>query len=214
MKLITVLKLGGDFSRDHVLRLRDQVYSHADIDFVCLTDCPETLKMDEAVTLLHGWPGWWSKIEIFRVIGPAIYVDLDTTVVGPLDSLVHVAAAQEFVVLRDFNPQQRLMGSGLMAWRGDMSFVYDQFVETGPERVMDACRTPENWGDQAWIEKVTAEHSGVTRRFWQDLRPGAVVSYKKHVAGRGVPAGARVVCFHGPPRPWQVPEVRVALEGR
>jgi hypothetical protein len=53
---------------------------------------------------------------------------------------------------------------------------------------------------------------------WQDVLPGQVVSYKihvqldpkkgKHIGNGLVPAGTRVVCFHGQPRPWAVPELR------
>jgi hypothetical protein len=48
---------------------------------------------------------------------------------------------------------------------------------------------------------------------WQQLLPGQVVSYKAHVrksthamySGNGtVPDGARVICFHGRPRPREI----------
>ena len=67
-------------------------------------------------------------------------------------------------------------------------------------------RTAGHGGDQRVIERVMAGRA----TFWDDVVPGQVVSYKVHCRA-GVPAGARVVCFHGRPKPWD-PGVR--LEAR
>lgn len=187
-RIVTVLKSGGEYRSEHVDRLRAQCARFApDAEFVCLDD--ERLE--------HSWPGWWSKIETFRIVGPVLYMDLDTTIIADLTPLLAVAEQHEFVALRDFNPSQREMGSGLMAWSGDMSRIYDEFADD-PHGHMDRCRTPRFWGDQGFIEPLTQG-----REYWQDLLPGAVVSYKKHCRG-GVPDGARVICYHGKPRPWEV----------
>jgi hypothetical protein len=42
---------------------------------------------------------------------------------------------------------------------------------------------------------------------WQELVPDQVFSYKAHIRDRAVPPSARVVCFHGKPRPWEVEEL-------
>lgn len=189
-KIVTVLRTGGEYRPEHVERLRKQCEIHAPgADFVCLSDLDEGLR--------HGWPGWWSKIEVFTICGPLLYMDLDTTVIGGLSPLLSVAESHDFVALRDFNPKQRQMGSGLMAWRGDMTRIYADFC-ADPEGHMKRCTTPQAWGDQGFVEPLTPG-----REYWQDLLPGAVVSWKKH-CGNGVPEGARVVCFHGKPRPWEV----------
>lgn len=187
-RIVTVLRSGGEYRPEHVERLRSQCAVHApDAEFICLDDD----------ALEHGWPGWWSKIEVFRLHGPILYMDLDTTVRADLTPLLAVAEQHEFVALRDFNPSTREMGSGIMAWRGDMSRIYDEF-EGDPHEHMARCRTPRHWGDQGFIEPLTEG-----REYWQTLIPGAVVSYKKHCKN-GVPNGARVVCYHGKPRPWEV----------
>ncbi|MBC7282568.1 hypothetical protein [Hoeflea sp.] len=147
--------------------------------------------------MINGWPGWWSKIETFLIQGPVLYMDLDTTVIGDLSPLLTVAETHKFVALRDFNPSQRQMGSGLMAWSGDMRRIYDEFA-AAPAAHMKRCTTSQAWGDQGFIEPLTLD-----REYWQDLLPGAVVSWKKH-CGSGVPEGARVICFHGKPRPWEI----------
>jgi hypothetical protein len=196
--ILTVLRSGGDFKPEHVVRLYDQwhQWGPADSRFLCLTDMklPDFINTEE---LQFGWPGWWSKIECFDYQGPILYMDLDTTIVGDLAPLCQVAKEHRFTALRDFNPQSREMGSGLMAWCGDMSFVMSQFMKA-PERFMRECRTSKHWGDQGFIEPLTTG-----RTYWQNLLPGKVVSWKKHCRG-GVPDGVSVICFHGKPRPWDV----------
>jgi hypothetical protein len=126
-------------------------------------------------------------------------MDLDTTVRGDLTPLLDAAEAHDFIALKDFNPHIREMGSGLMAWRGDASHIYDAF-RANPAEQMERCTTPRWLGDQGFIEPLTEG-----RAYWQDILPGAVVSWKKHCQ-QGVPDSARVICFHGKPRPWEVDE--------
>jgi hypothetical protein len=180
-KIITVLRGGGEYTEEHVERLRKQCRGYP---FEVLDDS----------RMLHGFPGWWAKIELFRFKGPYLYMDLDTMIVGPLDDLLAAAEKHEFIALRDFyKPTQ--MGSGLMAWNGDMSRIYDRFLEH-PEKHMVRCKTPARWGDQGFISDCDLGSVA----YWQDVLPSQVVSWKRD----GVTADANVVCFHGKPRPWDV----------
>jgi len=194
-RIVTVLRSGGDFGPEHVRRLFAQCREHApESEFVCLSD-------DRSVPgyrpLSHDWPGWWAKIEAFSVSGPVLYLDLDTTITGDLSPLLAAASAHDLVVLRDFNPGQREIGTGVMAWRGDLAWLARRFGED-PAGHMAANETPRWWGDQGFVERHA---DGWV--CWQEILPGAVVSFKKHCAG-GVPAGARVIAFHGQPRPWEL----------
>lgn len=201
--ILTVLRSGGDFEPGHVRRLQSQCARHAPgVGFACLSDV--WLDGVDRFQLVDGWPGWWSKMEAFRMNGPALYLDLDTSVVASLEPLLEAVRRHPFIALRDFNPRTRALGSGLMGWAGDMGDLYAAF-RRGADNAMRDFVTPKRWGDQGWID----ENVGL-RSYWQDVLPGAVVSYKKHVAGSGVPRGARVVCFHGKPRPWEVPDVSLA----
>ncbi len=193
-RIVTVLRSGGEFRPEHVERLRDQCARHAPgVPFVCVSDA----LVPGHTPLRHDWPGWWSKIEAFRLRGPMLLVDLDTTICGDLAPLLDPPA--DWITLRDFNAPRapREVASGLMFWRGDALDLYETF-RADPAQHMSLNRTPQHWGDGGFI----ARHAEPPT-FWQDVLPGAVVSWKKHCAG-GVPAGARVVCFHGAPRPWEV----------
>lgn len=194
--IVTVLRSGGDYRPEHAARLHAQCRKWgAGADFVCLSDVP--VPGVPRLPLREDWPGWWAKMEAFGLIGPCLYLDLDTTVRGSLAGLLRLAAEHEFVTLRDFNPGTREMGSGVMGWRGDLRWVLARFA-ADPDAHMAANASPRWWGDQGFLER-----HGPPRVYWQDLAPGAVVSHKKHCAN-GVPPGAKVVAFHGKPRPWEV----------
>lgn len=198
VKIVTVLKRGGDFKPEHVERLRDQCKRFAsDVPFHCLTDHPS---VPNRWLLNDGFPAWWSKMELFRIEGPVLYMDLDTTVVDDLSPLLSAAFDHSFVAIRDFlgYPKTRTIGSGLMAWNGWNGEIYDAFARA-PLAHMARCSTSRLWGDQGFIEPFIIDRV----KFWQDVTPEAVVSFKKHCRD-GVPEGARVVCHHGKPRPWEI----------
>jgi hypothetical protein len=186
--ILTVLRSGGEYDWSHVERLRHQCAMFAgDSRFHCLHDD----------LMHHDWPSWWAKIEMFRLQGPILYMDLDTTIRGDLTPLLRAAEQHDFIALRNPLPTPSRFGSGLMAWRGDMSHVYHRFA-LAPEHHMRRCVTPTVWGDQGFIAE--SEPDPV---LWQDLFPGEIVSWKADCK-EGVPENARVVYFHGRPRPWDV----------
>lgn len=206
LKVLCVLKSGGEFRKSHVSALHDGFREHlkTPFQFLCLNDLDADGPF--SVPLKHGWPKWWSKIELFSRDwnGPVIYADLDTIPVGPLDSLVE---GHDFTMLRNFWRPERV-GSGLMAWNRDMTAIYKAFLKS-PDRFMAEYSTADKWGDQVFIR----DHSPVKPELWQDKFPCKVVSYKIHcrpgveihstaVGVPRVPTGASVVCFHGLPRPW------------
>jgi len=177
--------------------------------FVCLTDLPPAaVEADEVLPLLQGWPGWWSKLELFdgRLRGPVFYLDLDTIITGPLDDIV---LGHRFTVLENFWSKARI-GSGLMAWNVELRQIVDRF-RVKPGVTMRQFKTTERWGDQGFIYHNTP----VQLDRWQGLHPGKVVSFKLHCRpAQRVPQGASVVCFHGKPRPWSMSATERAWFGR
>lgn len=197
-----VLKSGGIYDASWVARLRAGVAAHLPVPhhFVCLSDVDVPC---ERIPLEHDWPGWWSKIELFKLSGPVLYFDLDTAIVGDLSDIAAQALQYDFTVLRDFYRLGDGVGSGVMSWNGLLLHLYERFLER-----------PEQWrkqlggrGDQGFIE-ASILSPGMVR--WQDRLPGQIVSYKIHccgvspVTGRrteaGIPANARAVCLHGHPK--------------
>lgn len=197
-----VLRSGGAYVPEHVEALQHGVSAHLSLPhrFICLTDMRVACA---SMPLRHGWPGWWSKIELFRgsLPRPVFYLDLDTVIVGSLDDLV---LGHRFTMLHSMSRPTH-PGSGVMAWDMDVSHVYDAFL-SDPERWMRECTTPDCWGDQGFIFR----HLGLTPDYWQDRYPGRVVSYKVHCRGGVCPPGASIVAYHGRPRPWEAPLRRIA----
>jgi len=189
--ILTVLRSGGEYKPEHVYRLAKQCRPHG---FLCLTDVPLDVPY---FPLMHDWPGWWAKIELFRLSGPILYMDLDTTIVGDLEPFLEAVEEHEFIMLRPFAERRKGWASGLMGWSGDLSEIYRNFL-TDPTGNMNRCRTFNNWGDQGFISNNTP----VEPVAWQDVLPGKVVSYKKD----GMKEDASIVCFHGNPRPWEIEE--------
>lgn len=207
-----VLRSGGNYRPEHVQRMASQARTFAPGEaIVCLTDV--LVPGVATVPLAYRWPGWWSKLELFRPGAfpdgeRVLYLDLDTTLLGPLDGLL--ARTEPFLALADFYRRppvvpERGLGSGLLMWTaGEQGALYEDFA-SAPESHMGR---HGYGGDQRFIE--ARKLAGTT--FWEDVVPGQVVSYKVHCQAHRVPAGACVVCFHGRPKPWDLPELTVPLE--
>lgn len=189
------LRSGGIYDAIWVERLRAGVARHMPFDhrFVCLSDVDVPC---ERIQLLHDWPSWWSKIELFRLPGPLLYLDLDTAIVGDLSDLAWQAAQPGLTMLRDFYAPDHF-GSGVMAWGGSHydapRSIYDAF-KAEPDELMHRSRA--RMGDQAYIEEAYGRDR-ITP--WQRLTGGQIVSYKVHCRG-GIPPDARIVCLHGKPK--------------
>lgn len=185
MIVACVLRSGGCYTPEYVRRLKAGVDAHlSGHDFVCLSDVEVPC---ERIPLVTDWPGWFAKIELFRLRGPTLYLDLDTVITGDLTDIAD--HEHRFTMLSDFYYPQR-PASGVMAWNGDYSHL---FLEFDPKT-----KYPGH-GDQGYIgSRVEADR-------FQDLFPGQIVS-RKVKATRN--ADERIVCFHGIPRPhevnWQV----------
>ena len=201
VSIVCVLKSGGIYTVQDVKNLFESVNHHAkDFRFFCFTDFPYSKfpKNINVVELIDGWPGWWSKIELFRrgVFIPfsrVWYFDLDTIIVDDLEPLLKERSSTTF--LSDFYWPERI-ATGAMCWiGGENHAVYTQF-KMGAERYIAQFR---KGGDQAFIQYVV----GAKQQRFQERFPGAFVSYKVHCT-EGTPEDARVVCFHGRPKPNEI----------
>jgi hypothetical protein len=110
--------------------------------------------------------------------------------------------AHQFTALNNLStPDAGRIGSGMMAWRaGAEAGLYEAFLRNPPAH-MRKYVTSHCWGDQGFIR----DHVKGKPAHWQTLFPGAVASYVK-----GTPQEiqkASIVCFHGKPKPWEIPEL-------
>lgn len=194
--------MGGEYRPRHVRALRDQVREHLPgAEFFCLSDTP--VVDVTTVPLEHNWPGWWSKMELFRpdVKGDLLYLDLDTVV---LTDITEMAEVGKLTMLRDFyrdgtRREEGLQSSFMYLPEEDRAEVWDAFARNPARAMIENVRG----GDQSFLERFYMDRA----ERWQDLFPRSVVSYKVHCR-KGVPEGAKMICFHGRPRPWAVPEYK------
>lgn len=166
--------------------------------FVCFTDDPSGLhEAIEATPLPQNLNGWWNKLWLFAPghFDPEdliLYLDLDTIISGALDDIIEYKG--NFAMLSDFYHPHNIAG-GVIMWRGDHSHIWNKWIEAGkPE---DNGSPETGFGEANWIQKI-----GVKADLLQDIFPKQIVSYK--VSAKFEPPGnARIVCFHGIPRPHE-----------
>lgn len=184
---VLVVRRGEKYTAKYPRMVRDQVLKHTtgDVKFTILGD-----GVDADRPLVNGWPGWWSKLELFAPwnmdLRPCLFLDLDTYVLGRIDDLVsHVPV--RLTMLRDFNARERGQ-SAIMSIPQEVDHIWNIF-NSAPEPMMK--RHPG--GDQAFLGQFPMD-------FLQDRFDG-IYSYKVDRL-QDDPRG-RICCFHGKPKPHQ-----------
>lgn len=219
--VITVLRKGGSFRPIHVVELREMLLPYwPDLSFfVCMTDMDFKDSAVITLPLRRGWPGYWSKMELFDpdvFSGTIFYLDLD---VMPVGDMADFAATESLTVLAVMRKRgATVMNSSVMMLPEDVRKpVWDAWIKKPGEfrrRFGWRSGNPYGWGDQGFIQKAW-DDAGISYQFWQDILPGQVESYKGHVLKHGhVGAQTRLVYFHGKPRPWDIDYQLPARIGR
>jgi hypothetical protein len=126
--------------------------------FVCLTNTKVPV---DSIPLKHNWPGYWSKIELFRpgiFTGRVLFLDLDVLVLDDLTTIVNYPS--RFVMSATTgNPKMKegkhilhIHSSSLMAWdAGAVDYLYTDFVKS-PIKYMRYY-----FGDQDYISDMAKE---------------------------------------------------------
>lgn len=187
--------------------------------FVCLTPEPEGLDPsiethpipDLGFTPRHFGHGAWPKLSVFSkdlygLSGRALFIDLDSVILASLDPFFEMDGP--FISIAGGpgwqpgcpNPNPDL-ASGVFAFDiGQLSYIVDAFV-ADPMAALDLV---EN--EQQFIEKHI--------RSWTTWPAEWVISFKRHLRQpplldrlmppRIPPESAKIVAFHGDPRPIDV----------
>ena len=201
LDVICVCKSGGIYNAEWVRKLRDGVDRNLRIKhrFRCLSDIEVPC---ERVPLEKDWPAWWSKIELFKpglIENPTLYLDLDTVITGPIDGAFETPV--DFAMLRNFWTDD-MVGSGVMWFSGNKvpHGVYTKFAKQASAYIAHHERNAKGpyVGDQAFIwDALNREVEHINDYF------DGIVSYKMHCK-KFLPPQAKIVCFHGDPRPTEV----------
>lgn len=177
-------------------------------------------------------PGWWRKLGLWHQGGSfsdhcGLFIDLDTIIVGDMTPIVQAIDDLDdgkAIWLSDFYEPARI-ASGLMAWTPGWAQRDGLRVSANAMGAEPHLRRTHH-GDQdfaAWHMAAGSPQSLVPQwpriDRWQDVAPGAVVSYKEHLCAAGrrgtpgpkdrpPPDGTVMVCFHGQPKPMDLVTMR------
>ena len=198
VQIVLVYKTGGYYRDLDVDTLVEQIKYRFGQTPVILTDDPSVGLRHYIRPLTWNLPGWWSKMELFdqdKFFGDLLYMDLDTILV---DDCRHLAQpGTEFRILRDFYRPRGMQSSFMYIPNYIKPVLWQTFM-----------KNPHGWmgefaegGDQAFLEVQLRNY---VVRYWQDMVPGHFVSYKATMHGGPVPPEARVVIFHGHPKPRDI----------
>jgi hypothetical protein len=126
-----------------------------------------------------------------------VFFDLDTAF--RRQPKILTAPVRQPMILRDFYRPEGLQSSVMVIPQLFKAFVWKHWME-GPEDWMEMFNA-DGLGDQAFLEKVSYKHWSIL----QDRYPGEYVSWKAdNLARRPIPPAARVIVFHGSPKPWDL----------
>jgi hypothetical protein len=181
--------------------------------FLCVTDDPVGLDGIETIPIWSDaidirppegmqWPSCYVRLKAFaadaaQYFGPRyVSLDLDTVIVDDLSPIFD--RTEEFVIWNetDWPKTQHYNASVWLLTSGARPQVWDTFNPTTSPKI--AFQAGARGGDQAWISYVLGPGEAV-------FTPAdGVLSYRRHIVPNGgrLPAGARIVNFHGPVDPW------------
>lgn len=215
------------FDAGHVNTLRRMVARHYDRphDFACITDDPAGL--DPGVRVIPLWddlaglpnprgrhlPSCYRRLKAFSdeaaaLIGPRfVSLDLDVVIVGDMTPLWD--RPEDFVIWggtagRSGPRRTWYNGSMFLLTAGARRAVWDDFDPVASPAAADAAG--QFGSDQGWI----AHRLGPGQPTW--TAADGVYSWRVDLkpAGGALPAGARIVIFHGKHDPWHDESRRAA----
>lgn len=205
------------YAPDTVHTLRAMVARHypAPHRFVCITDDAAGLDGIDTLPIFrdwidipppegHNWPSCYVRLHAFApefgaLIGADRYVslDLDTVITGDLTPIFD--RPEPFVIWDETDwPRTQFYNASIwLHTPGTYSDIYTRFDPRRSPR--QAFLAGGRGGDQAWISYVLGPGHPVF-----SAAADGVISYRRHVqpGGGALPAGARVVNFHGVVDPW------------
>lgn len=155
--------------------------------FVCFSEKERSYSEPiEQERLSAAVPDYGSMIEPFRLNEPTIIVGLDTIVTGNCDHLAaYCIGADRIAVPRDPFYPEKLCNGVVLAPAGNGWFWTDK---------------PDGMNDMDWVRSHDLA-------VIDDIFPGQVVSFKRHVRKQGLDDAMRIVYFHGNDKPHELPHV-------
>jgi len=134
---------------------------------------------------------WFCKLEVFRPenrhLRPCLFIDLDTFVLGSLDPILSLDAEKLWLIKQFYQPHKSESGLFIAPVDGISDTIWKRATETNLEQNFT--------GDGQFLAGFP--HHRIT-----DAVDG-ILSYKVDKL-QDSPKNARIVCFHGVPKPADV----------
>ena len=220
-RTVVCMKWGALYSADYVNVLYSAMRENLDGPFrmVCMTDDPsdvaaevDCVPIPEMALSKAGWRrGGWPKLSVLKpgvagLEGRCLFIDLDTVITGRMDEFFTYSTSlvmiREWMRLADRLRRRSYHGaSGIFAWTaGSLNQVWNEFA-ADPAAVLSEFRQ-----EQQFLEYRAGEVA-----YWP---ADWVISFKRTLMAppfldrmlspKPVPPTARVLAFHGYPRPIEV----------
>jgi hypothetical protein len=209
---VLCMKWGTKYPADYVNRLHRMVAKHLAIPFrfVCLTDDAsglnegiERFPIPEMPVDVSGPERGWTKIltfspELYDLQGQTLFLDLDLLVVDNIDALF--TAAGEVLIIKDWLKRDGTGNSSVYRFEiGKHPDVLQEFIERWPEVKKDFRN------EQEFISAVLLRKGALA--YWPETWCRSFKRHCMHPFPKSlfkepqVPAGAKIVVFHGHPHP-------------
>ena len=224
MITVVVWKWGKKYGRAHVAKMQSMLIRHLHQPFkmVCITDNPRDLPiavepypMPKHAIVPFDFKGlrrMWLYSEEAKSIGSRLFqLDLDVILTDTIDPIVN--RPEPFVIWKsdsNWKDKWAYNATVMMVTPGAVDDVWRRWIAK-PKAVFDAAEA-DGWGSRVNSDQAIACYLLKDREVavWTDedgIRGYRVFAGKHGDRGQHLPAGTRIVSFHGPRDP-SVPELQ------
>jgi hypothetical protein len=220
-KQILCVKWGSLYGPEYVNRLYDMVARNITGAFkvICLTDSFDGIRPEVTCLALPelGVPhperthGKWKKVvlwgrELCGLQGVALFIDLDSVIVGNLDPYFTHGSPDDVILARNWaRPFARLGQTSVFRFPiGRNSHILDNF-RADPQGIADKFHFEQHYMTHAVAGGIKFWPEAWTRHFRLHCLGGVITRYFRPAR---IPPGARIVTFPGGPKPEHVAEGR------
>ncbi|MEE2002880.1 glycosyltransferase [Alkalimonas sp. MEB108] len=225
---VLCIKWGKKYGPDYVNKLHAMVQRNLTLPhrFVCLTDDAEGIDAHIEVKEIpmvgfkdfderqpwsfgHGWLKVTSFADpLYDLTGPTLFIDLDVVIVDNIDSFFEPEG--EFFVIKEWDKSDATGNTSVYRYTIGAHSDLIELLKNHKDRELAKVRN-----EQEFVTQNLAAQGKL--QYWPE---GWCVSFKRHCLPKGImswfkpatiPAGAKIVAFHGKPNP---PDAIAGISGK
>ncbi len=208
---IICLKVGNKYSAEYVNNLYNQTKKNTTLKtrFVCFTENTDNLNKNiETKPLLttdKKINGWFHKLSFFQnklydLSGIIFYLDLDVIITNNIDQMLQ--PSDKLTIIEDWMYKkigQKKYNSSIMKWKlGQYNDLFKNYLN-------NFNLNKKLIGDQDYITDTIKDVY-----FWPD---NWILSYKFHKVYYNIPTDAKIIVFHGNPKPHEIKSSQQVFKG-